>query len=309
MRFHGNSRHITAILMGLVVLLVSVILVLFLPVAKDIWVGAPPVLEPTATTSRYLETQEVVFVELATTTPELGTTTQMLQVNRVLFEYIEVTDGCGIHFAGECLNARSGPGTDFSVQRQLRNGIVLKVGGSVEREGELWYQIVFDEFIRYPERMAGEWYVHSDYVTVLYDEGEKTTWEDGAATSTEKRIMVNRTAETLQAYEGETLFLETAISTGLELTPTPRGTFTIFKKTPSRYMQGPLPNLADRQVYDLPGVPWNLYFTTGGAVIHGAYWHDSFGSAYSHGCVNLPLDIARTLYNWADLGTTVTVVD
>ncbi|MCR4306356.1 MAG: L,D-transpeptidase, partial [Candidatus Yonathbacteria bacterium] len=90
--------------------------------------------------------------------------------------------------------------------------------------------------------------------------------------------------------------------------PTPRGTFTIFKKTPSRYMQGPIPDIAD-QYYDLPGVPWNLYFTHEGAVIHGAYWHDSFGSAYSHGCVNLPPEQARKLYNWADLGTGVIVKD
>jgi hypothetical protein len=233
----------------------------------------------------------------------------MLPIENVLFEYVEVTDGCGPHFGGECLNARAGPGTDFPVQRQLRNGVVLKVGGSVERDDELWYRIAFDEFIRYPERMAGDWYVHADYVTVLYDEGNKTTWEDGVATSTNKRIVVNRSQQTLQAYDGENLFLEVAISTGLELTPTPRGTFTIFKKTPSRYMQGPLPNLNDKQVYDLPGVPWNLYFTQGGAVIHGAYWHDSFGTAYSHGCVNLPVGVARTLYEWAVLGTKVIVED
>ena len=103
--------------------------------------------------------------------------------------------------------------------------------------------------------------------------------------------------------------MDVDISTGLALTPTPRGTFTIFKKTPSRYMQGPLPNLSDQQRYDLPGVPWNLYFTQGGAVIHGAYWHDSFGARYSHGCVNLSPDNARKLYEWADLGTTVIVKD
>ena len=84
---------------------------------------------------------------------------------------------------------------------------------------------------------------------------------------------------------GEELAMEIDISTGLELTPTPRGTFTVFRKTPSRYMQGPLPGIAN-DYYDLPGVPWNLYFTEQGAVIHGAYWHDSFGSPYSHGCVN-----------------------
>jgi len=294
-------------LVGLIALLLAVVVFLGVPVLQGIWNNASPTI-PQPTTD-YLETQEMVVVQVATTSHSLSTTTLMLPINNVLFEYVEVIDGCDIHFEGDCLNARSGPGTDFSVQRQLRNGVVLKVGGSVERDGELWYRIVFDEFIRYPERMAGDWYVHSDYVSVLYDEGDKTSWEDGAATSTNKRIVVNRGEQVLRAYDGDAFFLEAAISTGLELTPTPRGTFTIFKKTPSRYMQGPLPNLSDRQVYDLPGVPWNLYFTQGGAVIHGAYWHDSFGSQYSHGCVNLPPDTARALYNWAELGTTVIVQD
>jgi len=294
-------------LVGLIALLLAVVVFLGVPVLQGIWNNASPTI-PQPTTD-YLETQEMVVVQVATTSHSLSTTTLMLPINNVLFEYVEVIDGCDIHFEGDCLNARSGPGTDFSVQRQLRNGIVLKVGGSVERDGELWYRIVFNEFIRYPERMAGDWYVHSDYVSVLYDEGDKTSWEDGAATSTNKRIVVNRGEQVLRAYDGDAFFLEAAISTGLELTPTPRGTFTIFKKTPSRYMQGPLPNLSDRQVYDLPGVPWNLYFTQGGAVIHGAYWHDSFGSQYSHGCVNLPPDTARALYNWAELGTTVIVQD
>ena len=66
-------------------------------------------------------------------------------------------------------------------------------------------------------------------------------------------------------------------------------------------MQGPIPGLSD-QYYDLPGVPWNLYFTEYGAVIHGAYWHDNFGQPSSHGCVNLPIDEARKLYLWADVG-------
>ena len=73
-------------------------------------------------------------------------------------------------------------------------------------------------------------------------------------------------------------------------------------------MQGPLPGISD-QYYDLPGVPWNLYFTEQGAVIHGAYWHDHFGERWSHGCVNLPAEVAHKLYEWADLGTPVIVQD
>lgn len=74
-------------------------------------------------------------------------------------------------------------------------------------------------------------------------------------------------------------------------------------------MQGPLPYLQSNQYYDLPGVPWNLYFTEQGAVIHGAYWHDSFGHPYSHGCVNLSPENAFKLYVWTPLGTPVIVRD
>lgn len=231
----------------------------------------------------------------------------LLPVTNVLFEYIEVIDGCAEHFQGECVNVRSGPGTDFSIVTRLRNHVVLKINGKVERDGQTWFKIVFDELLRYPERVKGDWYVAADYVRVVLDEGDKTIWDHETATTT-KRIVVDRGNQILTAYDGDVVFMETAISTGLELTPTPRGTFSVFKKTPSRYMQGPIPGVSS-DYYDLPGVPWNLYFTHGGAVIHGAYWHNDFGIKYSHGCVNLPPDKAKELYDWAELGTVIIVED
>lgn len=257
--------------------------------------------------SQFLQDEEMVVIN-----PKPDATSSepvVLPIEKVLFEYVEVVDGCGAHFEGECLNVRSGPGTEYLVMSQLRNGMVLKIDGQVERDGQVWYKVVFDEWLRYPNRLKGDWYVAAEYVRVLLDEGSKTVWEHGAPTTSSKQIIVDRSEQKLYAYEGDNLFIELAISTGLALTPTPRGTFTIFKKTPSRYMQGPLPGLADQQIYDLPGVPWNLYFTEGGAVIHGAYWHNSFGTPYSHGCVNVPTDKARLIYNWADLGTKVIVRD
>lgn len=256
-----------------------------------------------APSTPFLKDEEVVVIEPQTE----GEKEVALPVEKPLFEYVEVTDGCGVHFEGECLNVRSGPGTEYPVVAHLRNGIVLKINGMVERDGALWFKIVFDETLRYPERVKGDWYVSADYVEVLLNEGNKTIWDDGKATTT-KEIVVNRTEQKLYAYEDGVLYMEVPISTGLELTPTPRGEFTIFKKTPSRYMQGPIPGVAN-QYYDMPGVPWNLYFTHGGSVIHGAYWHDSFGRTYSHGCVNLKPDDARTLYGWSELGTKVIVKD
>jgi hypothetical protein len=223
--------------------------------------------------------------------------------------YIEVTDGCAAHFQGECLLVRSGPGKTYPVVSKLRTGIVLHVSNATtSADGITWYKVLFDEWLRYPERLHGTWYVAADYVTVL-KEPVVADFVPGVSPTTSKRISVNRTTQQLAAYDGNVLFMTATTSTGLDNTPTPRGTFTVFKKTPSRYMQGPVPGVSSTQVYDLPGVPWNLYFTEGGTVIHGAYWHTAFGTPYSHGCVNLSLEDAKKIYDWATVGTTVTVHD
>ncbi|MBY0537872.1 L,D-transpeptidase family protein [Patescibacteria group bacterium] len=223
--------------------------------------------------------------------------------------YLEVTDSCGVHFGGECLRVRSGPGTNFPVVASLRNGMVLKVSETITTGTSTWHKVIFDEWLRYPERHNGDWYVAAEYVTLLEDPGTKTLDTHPLTGTSSKSILVDRSDQMLYAYDGDEIFMVATTSTGLDSTPTPRGVFTVFKKTPSRYMQGPLPNINSDDYYDLPGVPWNLYFTEGGAVIHGAYWHDSFGTKYSHGCVNLEPSIARTLYEWADLGMKVTVRD
>lgn len=254
------------------------------------------------------ETNKEESVASSTTEAKVNTITSSTPIT--LSKYIKVIDSCGAHFEGDCLVVRSGPSKEFSVVTKLRNGIVLKISETLKQEdGTTWHKIIFDEWLRYPERVKDDWYVSADYVEVLEDIGDLTIWDNVYSTSTNKKIVVDRSEQSLKAYAGEELFMSIDISTGLELTPTPRGTFQVFKKTPSRYMQGPLPGLVDQQVYDLPGVPWNLYFTEGGAVIHGAYWHNSFGQRYSHGCVNVDTNEAKKLYDWADLGTAIVVKD
>ncbi len=224
------------------------------------------------------------------------------------FSYIQVTGGCGIHFEGDCAVARSGPSTSSPVVAKLRNDMVLRIDGEQVHDGHTWYKVVFDEGLLYPERQKNSWYIAADFVHVFKDEGIQTEPIKNAPTST-KRIIVDRSEQMLTAYDGDTVFMTAYVSTGLKLTPTPRGNFAVFRKTPTRYMQGPLPGAGLEQYYDLPGVPWNLYFTSEGAVIHGAYWHDSFGKPYSHGCVNLLPEEAKKLYYWAEIGTKITIKD
>ena len=241
--------------------------------------------------------------------PFLESLTEELPEEELLPTYIEVTEGCGAAYEGSCVNVRMEATSTSPSLMQLRTGVVLPVASTTvtDTSGRTWYKVHFTEWIRYPDRLPKDWFVAGDVVRPFFDTGAKDLSAEDVP-PTKKRILVDRSEQKLYAYDGDELFLETAISTGKDLTPTPRGSFTVFRKMPSRYMQGPLPGISD-QYYDLPGVPWNLYFTKEGGAIHGAYWHTEFGSQWSHGCVNVPLDTARRLYEWAPLGTMVLVRD
>ncbi len=221
--------------------------------------------------------------------------------------FIKVTDGCNFAFGGSCLNVRSGPGTNYSVARKLRNDEVLRIDQIVIDGSSIWYRINYDDqFLAYPERIKSNEYVISNYVDPFITERTRTTWEHGGEIGN-KKIIVDTSDQNLTAFEGDVLIMQTKVSTGKELTLTDIGEHEIFKKMPSRYMQGPIPDSGLEDVYDLEGVPWTMYFHANGSAIHGAYWHNSFGSPYSHGCVNLKPDDAKILYNWANLGTKVEI--
>jgi hypothetical protein len=224
--------------------------------------------------------------------------------------YIEIINSCGPYWTGICAGIYSTPiaGTSTPVT-YVRNGTTLYVDEKVtDADGNEWYKIIFDEWLRYPQRVTTDWYIQSVYGQEVSDVGlkEMSFNEAMKKPSTSKRILIDKSEQKLYAYENDVLFMETTVSTGTVINPTPIGEFAIFRKTPSRYMQGPLPSIPD-DIYDLPGVPWSLYFTTDGAAIHGTYWHNNFGNRLSHGCVNLPIPQARQLYGWADLTTKVIV--
>jgi lipoprotein-anchoring transpeptidase ErfK/SrfK len=118
----------------------------------------------------------------------------------------------------------------------------------------------------------------------------------------ERWIDVNLNTQTLIAYEGDTPVFNSLISSGMWDTPTVTGQFRTNMKYESQDMNGYLLGYD----YYLEDVPYVMYFFEDYA-IHGAYWHNSFGTPMSHGCVNMnPVD-AGWLYNWAPLGTSVNV--
>jgi lipoprotein-anchoring transpeptidase ErfK/SrfK len=116
-------------------------------------------------------------------------------------------------------------------------------------------------------------------------------------------IEVNLSTQYLIAWVGDTSVAETYVSTGRPGFDTPTGTFYINTKLETDDMEGVLGG----EYYNVPAVPWVMYFTDVGHAIHGTYWHSNFGYVMSHGCVNLPMDFAEWLYYWADIGTRVEI--
>ncbi|MGB5714852.1 MAG: L,D-transpeptidase [Waterburya sp.] len=102
----------------------------------------------------------------------------------------------------------------------------------------------------------------------------------------------------LFAWQGDNQIFTTIISSGKAKTPTHPGAYSIQRKYPQDRMRG-----VD---YDIPDVPHVLYFDRGYA-LHGAYWHNNFGTPISHGCVNLPLDNAQWLFDWTRIGTAIVI--
>lgn len=115
------------------------------------------------------------------------------------------------------------------------------------------------------------------------------------AAGEDKWVEVSLDQQKLRAWEGNKIVMEFSISSGL-WTPTPKGDFTIWYKTRNQRMKGGSKELGT--YYDLPNVPHNMFFYKGYA-IHGAYWHNNFGTRMSHGCVNSPLPQAAQIFEWA----------
>jgi lipoprotein-anchoring transpeptidase ErfK/SrfK len=114
----------------------------------------------------------------------------------------------------------------------------------------------------------------------------------------ERWIEVNLTTQTLNAYEGDDLVRSFVISSGRPNTPTVVGEFRVWAKVRIQAMSGP--------GYYIEDVPWVMYFY-GDYGIHGTWWHNNFGTPMSAGCVNMTIEDAQWMYNWASMGTVVQV--
>jgi hypothetical protein len=111
----------------------------------------------------------------------------------------------------------------------------------------------------------------------------------------ERWVDINLDTQTLVVFEGTRPLYATLISSGKEHRDkakdhrTPTGEWRIREKHVTGTMDGDGTAAGDLP-YSIEDVPYVMYFYRAYA-LHGAFWHQNYGSQMSHGCVNLaPLD-------------------
>lgn len=111
-----------------------------------------------------------------------------------------------------------------------------------------------------------------------------------------KWIDLDRDEQVMVAYDGDAPVFATLFSSGRRKKDTPPALYRIRSKTAVTKMAAEEREAAH---YEVSEVPWATRFRSG-LYFHAAYWHDQFGTAKSHGCVNLsPLD-AKWVYDWTE---------
>lgn len=176
---------------------------------------------------------------------------------------------------------------------------VIHYYGSVHRitevqadlAGFLWYKVIDDK-------------KGADPVFVLARHMRMLTPDDLAPINprAKKRIEVSLAEQRLTAYEEDKAVFTTLVASGGDGFDTPKGNHAVVYKQPSRHMYSDPENEAfsDPNYFDLPGVPFNIFFTTLGHAIHGTYWHGDYGRPRSHGCLNVTPEDAEWLFRWVE---------
>jgi len=123
-----------------------------------------------------------------------------------------------------------------------------------------------------------------------------------AGPNTCRFIYANLGTETLSVYDGCKLIFATLISSGKN-SWTFTGRFAIQIKWDYFTINSPDWSTSD---YYMEAVPYFMPYI-GDFAFHGNYWNADFGSASSHGCINLAPTDAKWLYDWSGLGERVII--
>ena len=133
------------------------------------------------------------------------------------------------------------------------------------------------------------------------------TEADVAAMEPERWIDVDLSAQRVRAVIGRKVVHTAVMSSGKQKWETPTGTFYINRRVENETMTSEAIGAEDH--YRLENVLYTQYFTNEGHALHYSWWKEpgSFGIPTSHGCISMQLKDSEYFWNFARIGTRVTI--
>jgi len=142
---------------------------------------------------------------------------------------------------------------------------------------------------------------------IIPEAAEATTSAAFGGNVSYRSIVVDISDQRLYAYEREQLVYNFVVSTGMATSPTRPGNYQVLNKIPNAYA-----STWDLWMPNWLGIYWVGNLQNG---IHALpilsngqrLWAGYLGTPVSYGCIILGVNEAQQLYDWAEVGTAVTI--
>ena len=119
-------------------------------------------------------------------------------------------------------------------------------------------------------------------------------WKPDAVPAGKTWLLVDLKAQTISVFAGKHEIGTAVTLYGVDEKPTPTGRFTVLEKRKDHRSN----------LYDAP-MPYMLRLTMDGVAIHGSNVREGAGT---HGCLGVPLDFGRHLFEQVEVGDEVVIV-
>jgi len=141
----------------------------------------------------------------------------------------------------------------------------------------------------------------------IADVRPKMTEADVAALVPERWIDMDLTTQRMHAVVGKKVVHTAIVSSGKKGWETPTGTYHIMYRVENETMTSE--SIGAEENYRLENVLYTQYFTNEGHALHYSWWKtpESFGKPSSHGCLSETLRDAEYFWQFAGVGTRVTI--
>jgi hypothetical protein len=150
-------------------------------------------------------------------------------------------------------------------------------------------------FSSYDSKQHDFVHLYSHRVYHSFDKFEWLIPEDSLPVSGINRMIVSLEDQRLYVYHDQQLLAWSNVSSGRPGHETPTGAFTVSQKDIDHHSS----------LYDNASMPFFLRLSDDGLGLHAGFLP---GYPASHGCVRLPLGMARALFDRVDPGTPVEIV-